>query len=292
MFISPLSKRTVLTQEDLQRKAPSIFATKPASTRSEKYSFIPTNRLLDTLQSQGWIPMAAGQQRVNADNTDRQGYQKHIIRLQHAKMQQQLQKVGDTAPELVVTNSHDGGSSFQLMAGLFRLVCSNGAIVADATINTIRIRHMGYTDSAVIEASQIMIENIPKVFQQIEAFRTMELSEQERIALAVSAAMEKWKVDVSQLPFAPSVLLTPRRTADATPTLWNTFNVLQENLTKGGIRYRKVTREKETGRVLASSRNTTRAITGINEDMRVNKALWTLTENMRRIKAGEPMLEK
>jgi hypothetical protein len=47
--------------------------------------------------------------------------------------------------ELFLTNSHDGFNSFQFRVGIYRLVCSNGLVVADEEFSAFRIRHKGYT---------------------------------------------------------------------------------------------------------------------------------------------------
>ena len=57
--------------------------------------------------------------------------------------------------EVVMINSHNGSCSYQLMAGIFRLVCTNGLIVG-ARIAAINIRHMGHTGEEVIAALSLI----------------------------------------------------------------------------------------------------------------------------------------
>ena len=68
-----------------------------------------------------------------------------------------------------------------------------------------------------------------------------------------------------------------RRVEDQDPTLWNTFNVVQENLVKGGLRVVN----PETSR-----RSRTRGVTSISENAKLNKALWVLAESMQNILSG------
>lgn len=58
-----------------------------------------------------------------------------------------------------------------------------------------------------------------------------------------------------------------------------TFNVIQENTVKGGLH--GVSVNAETGQ---RRRQTTRAVTGIDQDVRLNKALWLLGERMAQLK--------
>lgn len=62
-----------------------------------------------------------------------------------------------------------------------------------------------------------------------------------------------------------------RRGADRKTDLWTTANVVQENVIKGGVGGISAT----TGR-----RMKTRAINSVGEDVRLNRALWSLTERM------------
>ena len=104
---------------------------------SEKYQFIPTLRVLNVLGEAGWIPSSGSQARVRR-GSDRDGFQKHMIRLRKADS---FGMVG-AAPEIVLMNSHEGASAFKLIAGLIEFVCMNGLIVGE-TFQKSTIRHMG-----------------------------------------------------------------------------------------------------------------------------------------------------
>jgi hypothetical protein len=62
---------------------------------------------------------------------------KHMMRLRHAS-----QINGAEANEIVLLNSHDGTSSYQMLAGMFRFVCSNGLVCGD-TVADVRVPHKG-----------------------------------------------------------------------------------------------------------------------------------------------------
>ena len=55
--------------------------------------------------------------------------------------------VGTVFPQILLTNSHDGKNSFQFQAGLYRLICSNGLVIADTQFEAVKIRHMGILDN-------------------------------------------------------------------------------------------------------------------------------------------------
>jgi hypothetical protein len=67
----------------------------------------------------------------------------------------------------------------------------------------------------------------------------------------------------------PEKILEARRSDDKENTLWNTYNIIQENVIKGGI-----------SSVNANGRRTrTRGVNDVYNSVRINKSLWELTEN-------------
>ena len=75
-----------LTDDQIRRVAPSIFADAPHESRSERYAYIPTATVLQELRGEGFEPFMVCQTRVRHD--DRRDYTKHMIRLRHASPSQ------------------------------------------------------------------------------------------------------------------------------------------------------------------------------------------------------------
>jgi len=259
-----------LDNEALLRLAPSVFAESPYSKMSERYGFIPTSRVVDGMRDAGWLPVMAKDQRVRLE--DKKGFTRHMLKFRRQDGQALL-NVGDSIPEIVLINSHDGSSAYQLHSGIFRLVCSNGLIVADSTFNKISIRHSGDVVQRVIDATSEVVREIPRISSSIGRMQGVELSPDEREAFAASAL----QLRDSTLALEPAQVLQTRRVADRGPDLWSTFNVVQENLIRGGV----------YGRDANNRFRRTRAVTSIAEDTRLNKALWELTERMAALKLGQ-----
>lgn len=57
-----------LTIEELFRTVPSVFSEDKHDSRSEKYTYIPTITLLDSLQKEGFYPFFACQTRVRDES--------------------------------------------------------------------------------------------------------------------------------------------------------------------------------------------------------------------------------
>ena len=248
-----------LSYQDIQEIAPSIFTTEPSEKVSDKYSFIPTVQVLEDMNKLGWEPYQVSQRQGRNGSHP---YSKHMIRLRN----NDLGNIGDSLPEIVLTNSHDGRNAFNLHAGVFRLVCSNGLVIADQMFASKRIKHQWYDMDYVREITNNVVEKIPEITLALQSFNEVELNEAQRYSLARKSIKVRWSngndyIDVKNM-------LEPTREEDLGNSLWSTFNVLQEKLLKGGLVY-----HLPKGR-----QQTVRALTNIDEQVRVNKGLWELAE--------------
>jgi hypothetical protein len=260
------SHKVELNDAILQAKAPSVFASQPMPGVSGKYTFLPTAQIVREMRANGWAPVDAQEQRVRLD--DRRGFQKHLIRFQRRDI---LARVGEYAPEIALLNSHDRSSAYQIHAALFRFVCGNGLMVSDATCQNIRIRHSGYETDEVIQASFDILGKIPELSQQVERFKARRLTGAEQSEFAQSALTLRY-AEQETAPIRPEKLLIPYRHEDKGDDLWRVFNCVQSNLVQGG--QKDYTRRTAGGRPFSR----TRAITGLDQSVKINQALWGLAE--------------
>lgn len=255
-----------LSNEIIGRYAPSILATEPHQSRTDAYRFIPTIEVLDSLRSEGFQPFEVRQTKVRDDS--RREFTKHVVRLRHPDA------IGtrEEAPELLLLNSHDGTSSYRLMAGFFRFVCSNGLVAGDIC-GDIRVRHSGRIVDDVIEGAVRVLDDVKLAGDRIDAYRSISLDRDEQQLLARSALMLRWN---GEPPITTDQALRVRRAEDVRSDLWTTFNRIQENLTQGGLQARSA-----TGR-----RVRTKPVTGIDQDVKLNRSLWSLADGMAKLKAA------
>lgn len=247
----------------------SVHATRAATTTSARYGFIPTSEVIAQLERAGFIPVRVQQARVRLE--ERQGFQKHVLRFRH---RDHAARVGDSIPEIVIINSHDGSSAYKIMAGVYRLVCANGLIVG-SSFAEVSVRHTKNAADDIVDASFRVVGALPAIQDGIQTMRDTRLEEGERQAFATAALTLRYPTasPTTPAPIRPAQLLAPRRSADYDSNLWTTLNVVQESLIKGGQRRQDATRHR------------TRKITGVSEDVRINRALWTLAEEMQKLKA-------
>jgi uncharacterized protein DUF932 len=262
-----------MSNDQLRGAAPSIFATEAWSAMSDRYTFIPTSVIVDQMRAEGFQPFAAMQSRTRI--AGKGDFTKHVVRFRYLRNGNQpaTHALGVIYPELILTNAHDGGSRYKLDAGLFRLVCLNGLMVSEGQFTQISVRHTGSADG-VINATYEVVEQFPRMIESAAQFGQLRLTEPERKAYATAALALRY--DEGEAPVTAEQVMRPRRAEDADGSLWSAFNVAQEHLTQGGLRGRT----PGTGRRLH-----TRPVNGISENARLNKALWTLTQEMQRLAA-------
>jgi hypothetical protein len=273
---------TLITREQLAVAAPSIFAHhRCEETTTARYNFVPTIQLVDLLADQGWYPTRVQEQKVR--NHDRSGYQKHLIRFRSVNGINKVFGVDDLIPELCLTTSHDGTAAFVFCAGIFRLVCMNGLVVAMGGLE-FRVKHFGYDPETIINGCLAIKEGFPMVADKVNEMKAIQLSRPEQVAFAEAASVLRWddkdREGVYRPPVMPERLISPARSEDQSADLFTTYNVIQERLLKGG----------QSGRTATNRRMKSRPIKGISEDVKLNKALWVLTEKLAELKgkdAGE-----
>ena len=261
-----------ISNDVIAHYAPSVLAESAHESRGERYSFIPTINVLDGLRAQGFQPFEVRQTRCR--DLAKREFTKHLVRLRHPDAIGSAEEV----PELVLVNSHDGTSSYQLLAGFFRMVCSNG-LIAGNICNDVRIRHSGNVIDDVIEGSFRVLENVKEIGSRIEQYKSIELSREESTVFANCALQLRW--DEGKAPVSADQVLSANRYQDVKPDLWTTFNRVQENLVKGGL----------GGRGTTGRRMTTRAVGGVNENVKLNRALWTLADGLAQLKSNVVTIE-
>ena len=97
--------------------------------------------------------------------------------------------------------------------------------------------------------------------------RHLQLDTEQQVEFANKAALIKFQD--KPLTIDPMKLMVPRREVDHAPDLWTVFNVVQENLIKGGI----------AGQTATTRRMTTRSIVNLDENIRINRDMWNLAED-------------
>lgn len=267
-----------MTEDEMRRVAPSIFAVEKHDSRSERFQPIPTIEVLRGLAKEGFV--AVGARQSTTRDPGKAPFTKHLVRLR--KIDGNALKVNDSVVEMLLKNANDGTAAYDLMAGLFRICCLNSLVAQTDTIDSVKVRHSGDVMGKVIEGTYKVLTEAETVMKAPQDWPTIKLARDEQMAFAEAAHMLRFgEPEDGRAPtFEPQRLLAPRRADDVGADLWKTFNVVQENAVKGGIR--GVSTNDEGVR----RRQRSRAVTGIDQDVKLNKALWILGERMAALKAA------
>jgi hypothetical protein len=102
-----------LSDEQIRAAAPSVYADAAHESRSARYAYIPTADIVQGLRNEGFMPFMACQAGSRIEG--KAEFTKHMLRFRHDS-----QINGETANEIILINSHDGTSSYQMLAGCLR----------------------------------------------------------------------------------------------------------------------------------------------------------------------------
>ena len=255
-----------LTKEQIKSSTPLVFVETPTNPDvSDKYLFVNTETIIDDLDKLGWLPVQAAQRKsIKKEGTI---FSKHMVAFQNPNIKITSQDGDDAYPRILLTNSHDGMQAFKFSVGIFRLVCSNGLVVADEQFSEFKIKHKGYTFGELRNVVKQAVEDLPNRVQVMNDMKNRILTEDEKRKMALDAMLIR--AGVKELQYDEDTItdiLDPKRDADKGDDLWRVFNVIQEKITQGdfhaaltGAKVRKV-----------------RKIKSFEKDMKVNKELFKL----------------
>lgn len=258
----------MLSDEEIGRIAPSVFATGPSARVSARYGFVSTADVLTGLRAADWGVTSVQVSRVR--EAGERPFARHFLRLRR-EGEPMLRIVGDSVPEVIVVNDHRGGSTFRLYAGIYRLVCANGMVVGCDAF-TARIRHLIHNVAGVVAEAERISLKMGDLADLVGEFRDLALNRGQRVAFAEQALALRYPAP-GTAPIEGADLLRPRRWEDEGANLWTTFNVVQENLVRGGI---------ATGRTGHRQRRATLALRGAQREFALNADLWHLAESTLR----------
>lgn len=262
--INSIRKDRPLTNEELMHVVPSVFSEDKHDSRSERYTYIPTIALLDALREEGFQPFYACQTRVRDES--KRGHTKHMLRLRREDM---IVSGNKEVPEIVLLNSHDGSSSYQMMPGMFRYACANGMVFGQS-FGDIRVPHKGDITGQVIDGAYDVLGIFDRVDSDLDTMKSISLTGRDQELFARAALSYRYEYE-EKSPVTPAQVLQPRRSEDNSPDLWTTFQRVQENMIKGGL----------PGRYSRGKNTRTRAVKGIDGDIRLNRALWLIADEFK-----------
>jgi len=257
-YLCPVAFKSTMTQNEIETLG-----------LSKHYSFVPTMRVVNDLRNLGYDVVDAKQVKARKKSTN--GYQKHMITLEHPKYKVEG---SEEYPQILLTNSHDGGNAFTLSAGIFRLVCSNGLVIKTEDYGSARLVHKGYSFEAVQKLVEQFEETMSELLTKITAMKKVELTKEQQIEFAKKAALLRFTAkSYNEDNIADVVdiddLLNVERKEDAGNGLYEVFNRVQESIVQGKYLY------AASGKVKDADTKTRKArpIKNFKQSISVNKKL-------------------
>jgi hypothetical protein len=259
-----LNTITSISLDSAKSIAPAIFATSPAPTiKSPKYQFTPTFEVIEHMQDMGYVLTGVKQSKSNVELRKNWGI--HITRFQHPDLYiKDPQGMIEARPEVVLINSHDGTRPIQFEMGLFRLVCENGLVIKSQDLGSFRERHTKLNFQEVKNLMDQKVSGLQEVVGKISQWNMKEMTDKQRFNFAMDALALRIGTDRQAEQYEIMDILTAKRKVDEQPTLWHTFNTVQENLIKGGFQL---------------NNRQARAINNPVEDFNLNQGLWQLADS-------------
>lgn len=260
----------IMTKDEIRKACPNAFAPTPTNPGvSSKYIMANTETVLDDMARLGWYPVQAKQCRTKKNSKGIRSF--HMIALQNPDIK--IMRDGETEayPRIILTNSHDGFNSFKFMCGIFRLVCSNGLIVATEQFASLSIRHINYTFDELRKVVAQSIDAIPEQVKVMNEMKKTELTNEQKYDLALQVLKARRGVEEDE-KFSTTretldSMLEPIRKEDAGNDLWSVFNVLQEKVMKGGYTFAPDETKKPRKQ---------RSITSVVKDISLNQTMFAL----------------
>ena len=269
-----LQSSDFLSLEEIKEMAPSVFTTNGSKDTSDKYTHIPTDRVIRDLEVLGW--KVADVKEVAARKEDNKGFQKHLVVFRNEDVVI-TGNDGDTVyPQILLTNSHDGKNSFKFQAGLFRMICENGLVVADESFEDYSIRHMGYDFEALQSLIKEMVSNLDLTVESMNKMKQIELDEEQQLELAKKLLDIRLEGTGNAYDdYQPKYINYSQRKEDDGVDLWSVFNRQQENIIEGNFKYFNEEKYAKYENVnMEFIGRQARPIKNFKQDMNVNKKMF------------------
>jgi hypothetical protein len=280
-----------MTEDAIRAVAPSVFAVSKHESRSERFAPIPTIEVLRGLAKEGFHVVGARQNVVRIPG--KENFTKHLLRIRRFGDVATQYEVGGTVLEMYLQNANDGTSAYNLDSALFRIQCLNSMTMKLKTLDAVKVYHSGSAERVmgkVIEGTYRVLDNSTAALEAPRQWSTIGLDTEEQELFARAAALVRWgapaeegsaEPEAAVTIYNPRGLLVARRNEDRSNDLWTTFNRVQENAIRGGVAGRTL---NTTGNV---RRATSRPVTGIDSDIKINRRLFDLADAFAQLKGAK-----
>ena len=261
MFLK-LDNTKFLSQDEIKRSAPSVFTKTAFDSLSSKYTHIPTSQVIEDMAKLNFFVTECKEIKARK----RVGFQKHLLIFRNPDLVINGEDGDVIHPQILISNSHDGSSSFIFQSGLFRRICSNGLVVSTQDFDKLKIRHMNYTFEELQDKIKFMVEQLPLTVESMNKMKSTQLNEDQARDLAkrsLTARFDESEVDALNIDL--DALLDPIRPEDRSNDLFTVFNRIQEKILGGDFNYMSGTKIRKA-----------RKVKNFQQDIKINAHLYAV----------------
>jgi hypothetical protein len=258
----PVNVVDILGYNKIPEKASILNLFRDPEKTTQRYNETDDLGVIKLLNDNNWF--ISKYQQMGTHNPEKAIYKPYMATYHNPNLPK-LDGQGELT--ILQRGSKDGTKRFILDVGFFRFACLNGMITGNRLFEPVRIKHIGDAPDQLGALLEELNKSLPYVYNTITDMSRRDLSENQRYEFARKALGLRFKEDKQGVSVED--ILKPRRNEDAGDSLWRTFNILQENLIKGGT-FSYVTKNNTT--------RASRAITNIDLEYEINTGLWNLAE--------------
>lgn len=188
--------------------------------------YIQTMNVIESLQKQGWNLVGVCEARDKKRIT-----QSHYVKMFNPDFSMKENGKIEAESNLIISNSVDGSSVLNVNLGVYRLVCSNGAMRRDVMFDS-KIKHNEQGQRKLTVVLDKVNDFTKSNIQKFETYKHKLLNKEEMQELARQALKIRFD-HTSDIDF--NQLLKVNRAEDKGNNLWLVYNRIQENLTKSNM---------------------------------------------------------
>lgn len=244
--------------DEMQRRAPALFALQAHPKMSEKYAFTNTYDILLHIHNKGF--------KVTSVMGGSKKFNKFMVRMRHKDLD-----LRDRAPEIIIIDSHDGTSRIKLVLGMIEFICMNGMVAGDLLYSKSFVHRVPDLMAQIMLEVDDIQTPIDNMLKRVERMQNYQTNVGERMLLADAATRVRFGDDrpAGFIADMRRRLLEVRRAADNDNNLYTVMNVIQENILRGGMHY------QSGNRLLRMA-----PINNVGRNIDINQRLWQEAERL------------
>jgi hypothetical protein len=177
-----------LTTDQIKDRAPSVFATEHDGKRSDRYTFVSSEKIMDSFNDLGWgVAQADSPHSRKSDPL----HSKHMIRFRPRTDELTFRDPRgnkEVFPEILLFNSSNGTCRWKLSAGAFSMVCSNGLTIRvpgfEKVGEEISRKHIGWNPVYAYDAVNRISDSFGNFFGTVSEMVQVDLNDNQRTDMA------------------------------------------------------------------------------------------------------------